>query len=326
MKHHGRVVLLALLPLVLLTACGDKKGSHAETQVAAKVNGDEISVHQINFAISRLGPVQKGKEVEGGKQVLKELVDQQVLVQQAIEKKLDRNPNVLQAIEAAKRQILAQAFLEEVLQKLVKPTDAEIHDYYVKEPDLFASRRIYRFSEITIPGGTAQIDKIKQLLTGAKTLEQFAERLRTENITFKAVTAVKAAEELPMALLPKFSKMTDGEVAIIPTRDSLNVLQLQDSKNQPLTEQQAKPVIENFLLGQKRNALLEVEMKKLRDAAKIEYLGAYADTGKAGQSPAAAQSTAPQPAVGVTVAAPEVKPGEPAPAKDNHVEKGLSGL
>jgi EpsD family peptidyl-prolyl cis-trans isomerase len=257
---------------------------------------------------------------------LKGLVDQQILVQRAIDKKLDRNPNVLQAIESARRQILAQAFLEEVLQKLVKPTDSEIHEYYVKEPDLFASRRIYRFSEISISGGTVQIDKIKQLLAGAKTLEQFAEQLRTENIAFKTVSAVKAAEELPMALLPKFSKMTNGEVAIIPTRDSLNVLQLQDSRNQPLTEQQARPVIENFLLGQNRNALLEVEMKKLRDAAKIEYLGAYADAGKAGQSPVAVQAAAPEPAAGTDAVAPAAEPGKPASKRDSHVEKGLSGL
>ena len=326
MKHCSRVVLLALFPLVLLTACGDKKGNHAETQVVAKVNGDEISVHQINFAMSRLGTIQKGKEAEDSKQVLKGLVDQQILVQHALDKKLDRNPNVLQAIEASKRQILAQAFLEQVLQQLVKPTDAEIHDYYVKAPDLFASRRIYRFSEISMTGGTAQIDKVKQLLSGAKSLEEFAGKLRTENIAFKTASGIKAAEELPLALLPKFSKMKNGEVAIIPTSDSLNVLQLQDSKDQPLTEQQAKPVIENFLLGQKRKALLEMEMKKLRDTAKVEYLGAYADLGKAGQSPAAAQSVAAQPAAAVNTVVPEVEPGKPAPAKDSHVEKGLSGL
>jgi len=323
MKHRGRVVLFALLPFVFLTACGDKKENHAETQVAAKVNGDEISVHQINFALARLGAIQKGKEAEAGRQVLKGLVDQQILVQQALDKRLDRNPNVLQAIEAAKHQILAQAFLEQMLQKLVKPTDAEIHDYYAKFPDLFANRRIYKFGEVSMAGGATQMDKVKQLLTGTKSLEEFAGKLRAENIAFKTVSYIKAAEELPMTMLPKFSKMANGEVAIIPSGDSLNVLQLQDSKNQPLTEEQAKPIIENFLTGQKRKALLEAEMKKLRDTAKIEYLGAYTDLGKAGQKvPVATQSTA----VSENTESSEIEPGKRAPIKDSHVEKGLSGL
>lgn len=326
MKYCGRVVLFALFPLITLTACGDKKGDHAETQVAAKVNGDEISVHQINFAMSRLGAIQKGKEAEAGKQVLKGLVDQQILVQQALDKKLDRNPNVLQAIEASKRQILAQAFLEQLLQQLARPTDAEIHDYYVKAPDLFANRRIYNFGEVSMADGKAHLERVKQLLSGAKSLEEFAEKLRTENIAFKTASAVKPAEELPLALLPKFAKMAKGEVAIIPAGDGLSVLQLQDSKDQPLTEQQARPVIENFLFGSKRKTLLESEMKKLRDAAKIEYLGPYADAGKTEQGSAAMPAVLGQPTPAVNAAAPETEPAKPVSEKDSHVERGLSGL
>lgn len=315
MMHYNRILLLVLLPSIFLTACGDKKEGGA-TQVAAKVNGDEISVHQINYAMARLGNIPKGKEDEASKQVLKGLVDQQILVKQAIDTKLDRNPNVLQAIEASKRQILAQASLEQLVQQLTKPTDSEIHDYYVKSPELFSNRRIYKFAEISM-AGTAKVDKVKQLLTGTKSLDEFAKKLNNENIAFKGASAVKAAEELPIVLLPKFSKMAKGEVAIIPTGDNLSVLQLQDFKEQPLTEEQAKPVIGKFLLEQKRKTLVDAEMKKLRDAAKIEYLGAYADAGKAQQD-----SAATQPAPTANTA----EPGKTDAAKDSHVEKGLSGL
>lgn len=312
MMHYGRILLLVLLSSAFLSACDNKKKEGGETQVVAKVNGDEISVHQINYAMTRLGNIPKGKEDEAGKQILKGLVDQQLLVKLAVNKKLDRNPNVLQAIEASKRQILAQASLEQLVAQLTKPTDTEIHDYYVKSPELFANHRIYKFAEVSM-AGTVQVEKVKQLLSGTKSMEEFAGKLTKENVMFKAATAVKGAEELPTVLLPKFYKMAKGEVAIIPAGDSLSVLQLQDFKEQPVTEEQAKPVIGNFLLEQKRKALLEAEMKKLRDAAKIEYLGAYADAGKAQQSPAAAQTAPAQPASAVNAA-------------DSHVEKGLSGL
>jgi len=308
--NYGRVLLLVLIFPALLSACGhkDKKG---ETQVVAKVNGDEISVHQINYAMARLTNIPKGKEDEAGRQILKSLVDQQLLVKLAGDKKLDRNPNVLQAIEASKRQILAQAAVEQMVAQLSKPTDSEIHEYYFKSPELFASRRIYKFVEVSM-ANTVPVEKVKQLLTGTKSLEEFAGKLRKENIVFKSAAAVKGAEELPTVLLPKFSKMAKGEVAIIPTGDSLSVLQLQDFKEQPLTEEQAKPVIGNFLLEQKRKTTLEEEMKKMRDADKIEYFGAYADAGK--------------PASAVNAAAPLAEPSKAEAAKDNHVEKGLSGL
>ncbi len=304
MTNYGRFFLV-LLTAGFITACGEKE--NAVTQVAAKVNGQEISVHQINYTLARAGNIPQDKQEEAGKQVLKELVDQQLLVNQALQKRLDHAPDVLQTIEASRRQILAQAYLEDLAQQLVKPTDAEIHEYYAKTPELFSNRRIYKFAEISVDGAT-QVERIKQLLSGQKNLDGFVARLRKENIEFRTSAAVKAAEELPLDMLPKFFKMAKGEVALIPLGGTLTILQLQDFREQPLTEQQAKPAITNFLFAQKRSILAESETKKLRDSAKIEYLGSYADLGKV------------QP---VSAAAP-VTPV--APRKDDSLEKGLSGL
>ncbi len=318
MMRYTRLVLLALLSMASLTACGDKTG---DSQVIAKVNGDEITVHQINYVMSRLGNVPTGKEDEARKQVLKDLVDQQLLVELAVDKKLNRNPNVLQAVETAKRQILAQASLEQMAQQLTEPTATEIHDYYVKSPELFANRRVYKFGEVSMASST-QIETVKQMLAGIRSLEEFAEKLRKENIPFKTAVTVKAAEDLPTVLLPRFSKMTKGEVAIIPTGDNLSVLQLQDFKEQPLTEEQAKGLIARFLMEQKRKTLLEAEMKKLRDSAKTQYFGVYANAAKAQQDGVAAQ-----PAVSaVTAAAPQASPGKAEVTQNNHIEKGLAGL
>jgi EpsD family peptidyl-prolyl cis-trans isomerase len=305
----GRMLLLVLLSSVFLAACNHKKEG-GETQVVAKVNGDEISIHQINYAMSRMGNIPKGQENEVEKQILKGLVDQQLLVKLAVEKKLDRNPNVVQTIEASKRQILAQASLENMMQQLSAPSDTEIHDYYVKSPELFASHRIYKFAEISM-AGTTPLDKVKQLLSGTKSLEEFAGKLKSENIQFKASATVKGAEELPTALLPKFSKMAKGEVAIIPAGDNISVLQLQDFKEQAVSEEQAKAVIGKFLMEQKRKTQIEAEMKKLREAAKIEYLGTFADAGKTPSAKAVDTPT---------------ESGKPGDMKDSHMEKGLSGL
>lgn len=313
MAYYGRVAFLVLFS-ALLSACGHK--SEGNTQVVAKVNGDEITVYQLNYAMSRVGNIPKGGENEAEKQVLKSLVDQQLLVKLATDKKLDRNPNVLQAIEASKSQILAQAALEQLVQPLLtKPTDTEIHDYFVKTPELFANRRIYKFIEVSIASKTP-LEKIKSMLSGAKSLDEFFGKLRKEDIEFKTATVVKPAEELPTVLLPKFFKMAKGEVAIVPAGDSVSVLQLQDFQEQPVTEEQAKPLIGKYLLEQNRKTLLEAELKKLRDSAKIEYLGAFAGTAKSLLTPASA----------VSAAATTTDTGKADSAKDNDLKKGLSGL
>lgn len=308
MMHYGRILLLVLLSSAFLTACEQKKVG-GESPAVAKVDGSEITTQQVSYAISRIGNIPKDKEAEAGKQVLKGLVDQQILVKQAIEKKLDHNPNILQAIEASKNQILAQAVLEQLAQQITKPTDTEVHDYFVKSTDLFANRRIYKLGEISIVD-PANNEKAKQLISSSKDLEEFAVKLHNEGIAYKTASAVKAAEEIPLALLAKLAKMAKGEVAILPAGDSLSLLQLQDFREQPLAEEQAKPAIVNFLFEEKRKALYEAEMKKLRDVAKIEYLGAYTELGKAQQKPAAAQPAMVQPAPAQSAPAPSAPAGK----------------
>jgi len=132
------------------------------------------------------------------------------------------------------------------------------------------------------------------MLSEAKNLEEFAGKLHNEGIQYKTASAVKAAEEIPLALLTKLAKMAKGEVAVLPSGDSLSLLQLQDFRDQPMAEEQAKAVITNLLLDAKRKALFEAEMKKLRDVAKIEYLGAYTELGKEPESSAAAPSASMQ--------------------------------
>ena len=284
MKRYGRTLLLVLFSSVFLTACSQKKEEDGAKMVA-KVDGNGITEQQLDYALSRIPNIQKDKEDEARKQLLKKMVDQQILVKQAIDKKLDQNPVVLQAIDASRRQLLAQAYLDQLAQQIPKATDAEVHEFYVKSPNLFSDRRVYKLGEIIISAPT-QAEQIKQLLSSTKTMEEFAGKLHDAGIAFKTAAAVKAAEELPAPLLEKLAKMRKGEVSMTPAGDGISLLQLQDFREQPLTEDHAKTAILNFLFEEKRKALYETEMKKLRDAAKVEYMGAYAEAGKALLSPA----------------------------------------
>lgn len=300
MKRYGRTLLLVLLSTIFMTACSQKKEGDGAKMVA-KVDGNGITEQQLDYALSRIPNVPKDKEDEARKQLLKKMVDQQILVKQAIDKKLDQNPVVLQAIDASRRQLLAQAYLDQLAQQIPKATDAEVHDFYVKTPSLFSNRRVYKLGEIIISAPT-QIEQIKQLLSSTKTMEEFAGKLRDAGIAFKTGAAVKASEELPPPLLEKLAKMAKGEVSIMPAGDGISLLQLQDFREQPLTEDHAKTAIMNYLFEEKRKALYETEMKKLRDAAKVEYMGAYAEAGKALLSPATPSPAVPpalaQPAAG----------------------------
>lgn len=281
----GRVVMVLALGLAV-AACGKSEEAKKETQVAVKVNGTEVTVQQVNFSMSRLGAVSAAQVKEAQAQVLKSLVDQQLLMQKAVEQKLERDPKVVLAIEAAKSQILAQAYMERTLSGIAKPTAVEIKDYYAKHPDLFEKRRVFRFQELAIGVKPENAEAVKAQFAVAKNMEEMAAWLKSQNIQFTGGASVKAAEQLPLELLPKLNEMKDGQTIALPTPNNFQIIQLVASQAQPVAEAQATPAIERFLMNQKRNEMAKAELKKLRDAAKIEYVGAFADAAPKEAAPA----------------------------------------
>jgi len=149
MLQANRSMLALALSLTLLGGCADKAAEKpAPSQVLARVNDTEITVHQLNY-LARSQPGGKVDEATRQK-LLEQLVDQEVLVQQAVSQKLDREPNVLQALEAARRQILAQAAAEKVLAVNTTPSSAAMDQFYREHPALFAERKIFGFEAFQV--------------------------------------------------------------------------------------------------------------------------------------------------------------------------------
>lgn len=305
MHHRSRAsisLFSACVAAVLVAACGgsDQK---AASQVAAKVNKSEITVHQLNFAMQRVGKVPDDKIKQAQKQVLDRLIDQELLVQQALEKKLDRDPDVLLQLEAARRQILAQAFIQQVTGGIQKaPTDT-IKGFYDEHPELFKERRVYRFAQMAIAAPPERQDAVRAKLEAldkspdkGKILPQLAAWLKTENIPFRANQATQAAEQLPMEALSKYHKMAVGDILYQPGPQGIVIAQLIAAQTVPLSEEQATPFIEQYLQNRERLKLSDSEMKRLKDAAKIEYLGEFAAMAKAAPAPAAAPAEPAKPA------------------------------
>src|SRR5208282_2525469 len=91
MEHAARTCVLLILVL-LTAACGRGDDKKISSQVAAKVNGDEISVHQVNFALAHSGVSAPDQVKKAAPRILEKLIDQQLLARKATEAKLDRDP------------------------------------------------------------------------------------------------------------------------------------------------------------------------------------------------------------------------------------------
>jgi len=323
-------VAAATVLAVLLSGCSDKKKDKAASQTAARVNKEEITVHQINFVLQQQRGLAPAQAASAAPVVLERLIDQELTLQKAQEQKLDRDPRVVQQIDAARRDIVSRAYVEKIGSGAPKPSPEEVKTYYEQNPALFKERRIYSLQELAIEAKPEQLAELRAKLQAAKDLNEFINYLKTNDFRFAGNQAVKPAEQLPMASLAALAKLKDGQALFNAAPNGAQVVVLAGSRMQPVDEERARPAIEQFLLNERKRKVIEDDLKALRSASKIEYVGDFA---KGSAKPASAPSptevkATTSPLVSKPASAVEpIMPVRPASMPTgNTLDKGIKGL
>ena len=273
---------------VLLAACGGKKDGG---EVAANVNKTEITTQQIDFVLQQQRNLRADLADAARPQILERLIDQSLVVKKAEELKLDKDVLVMQHMEAARREILARAYAEKAGEAAVKPTAEEVKKYYDSKPELFSERQIFNIQEIAIEATADQTQGLRDKLAAAKSINEFVEQLKESGLRFSGNQAVRSAEQLSFGMLEAIGKLKPGQAMLVPSASGMQLVVLIGSRMQPVTEEQARPVIEQFIFNERKRKLADADMKALRAAAKIEYLGKFtAPVAGAASAPAAAAS------------------------------------
>jgi EpsD family peptidyl-prolyl cis-trans isomerase len=309
---------------------GDSKKSN--TQVVAKVNGEEITIYQVNFLLSQLGQINQEQAKAASKQVLVKLVEQELLKQQALSDKLDKDPVVMQGLNATRSQLLAQAYLERLVAKAPKPSSSEIEAFRKEHSELFENRHLFNLQELVVAVNKDKFAEIEAGLKPLKGIDEIAAWLKTHNYPYSINSNVKAAEQLPMDLLKRLQPLKPGEVLMIATPTSLNILHLVGSESAPISLEKATPIIEQYFLNQNKSGLAKKEMALLNEKANIQFEGMFAEMKKSDlmqpdAMAAKATNNAPKESSALTkstVGNPNTiaKPS----ASSSSIDKGLSGL
>lgn len=275
--HQIRTPLFLVL-CALVAGCGSGEEKTATTQVAAKVNSTEITVYQVNNALARTPNVTPAAEQRVKRGILDNLIDKELARQQALEGKLDRSPDVLQTLESAKTEILGRAYAAQIAKAQPKPTPEEIRKYYDEHPALFSQRRVYSIEEISLPTQAGLAAMLREQTAKGGSLRDIAAWLKSRDIGFIPGSGVRAAEQLPFEHLDVMQAMKDGEIRVFEERGGIQVIRVVASKAAPVDEASAAPKIQQFLFNQRSAEAITREMKRIRDGAKIEYVGEFAMT------------------------------------------------
>lgn len=273
-----------------------KAGLRGATQVAARVNGREITVHQVNDRIGALSalPASAARETAAQpRQALDHLIDLALVGQAAEAAGLDRDPQVLRQLQAARQEVIARAWAQQVSDDETPPTAEEVRRFYDEHPDWFARHRVYVLHELRadLPAAQRQAlwPQIQPLIErpgsgrgrgeAPEAAREIGRLLERQGVAWTAGTVQRGSEQLPPAVLEPLSRAQPGQALALPEEAGLRVWWLQAVQEQPLAWAQARPLIERQLWGQRRTERTRQEIQRLREQARIEFEGEFAAPG-----------------------------------------------
>src|SRR6185312_6976624 len=148
------------------------------------------------------------------KQLLASLVDRQLLLNQAIKDKVDREPKVVQAIERAKALIIAQTYLQKKIGAPSRPSKAEVQDYFDKHPELFGGRKQLDMRQLLVANSDIS-DELKKVMDNAKSLDEVAAWMDQHQITYVRNEVSRSSVDLPTQLIDRLLAVPTGQLFVI---------------------------------------------------------------------------------------------------------------
>jgi len=122
-----------------------------ENRILAKVNGKEISLLDVENFIQRLEPqtAAQYRNEEGIKHVLKELINQELFLSDANERKLDETDAFKQELDKARDFILTQLNINSIM-AATRLDDADVRAYFNQDPTKFGEKETADTSHILV--------------------------------------------------------------------------------------------------------------------------------------------------------------------------------
>lgn len=325
---------LVLAVLTMLVACGRPSTSGDEdspSQVVARVNGEEITVSQLNAELATVSA--NGQDPKAVKEeVLRAIVFRTLLRQAALKEKYDRKPQVRLLMDAARDKVLADSYVNAVAGSLKPPNAADVAKFIADHPLAFGERRIYRFHRVMLPTEQYAEQTMVTLFDRkpqVQTFDLLESYLNSKGIPFTLTDVQLPSTDFPKSVQDELAKFGVGDNVVVRGPQSIIILKIKGWTEMPVQEADAQRIAATALqqeaLGDRTVALRTQMVHDAKIEFEGEFAGMSADEPKTPAPPAATTSapddTSIAPAVSPPVASPSAQPQSPAaPASSTPAE------
>ncbi len=265
-KPH--IIIPALCVLFAVSGCGKSpKG-----EVLASIGGEKITVADFDERISNL-PERYQTVVQKRKgEFLQELINDKLLYQEAINKGLHKDREVLGVIAEARKKILIARLLKDDVDDVINVTEEEIVEFYGTNNDKYMMPEIMRVSHILVPSREEAENILKELSEGAV----FEDMARAKSVDPTAQRAGDIGYFPKGQLMPEFENAcavldVDEISGVVKTKLGYHVIKLTDRREPELRPlEQVREDIKSRLRTIERRRIFNKLLDRLRNETTVK--------------------------------------------------------
>lgn len=264
MNYRRHIIGLVCMSIVL-AGCEKKP----EGQVAAVVNGDEITLKEINAELggANIPPGADTKEIQ--RSALQRIVERRLLAQSASEDGLDTSPEYLIRSRQINDALLVQLLGQRAEKSFQVPDQKTIDKFMADNPSMFGGRKMYVVDRIqfALPSDMKQL----KILESAHSMAEVADKLNSLGIRFERGAAKMDSAQLGQQRLDQILALPDGEPFVIPENGMVTVAVITGESPIVGNPTEMAQIATQALRRQALAKSLEDRLKQARAKGEIKY-------------------------------------------------------
>lgn len=260
---------IAALPL-FAAACG----AEPTGQTVAVVNGEEISVAELNQELQTANVPASADRKQVMPALLQRVIDRRLLAQQASEQGVDRTPEFLNRQRRLEEELLIALASKRQADSIRIPDQRAVDAFIAANPGLFAQRTRLQLDQLVFDT-PARPDAIERLKTG-RNLTELASILTSLGIPFTRTPAQLDTGSLQPQVLRQIQALPPGAPFIVPVGGKMYASVITGRELVNPTQAENRRVAVQVMRNQQLQTSLERQLKQLRGQAEIEYQPGYA--------------------------------------------------
>jgi len=268
-------IAIGLVLTLALISCS-KKGAEQKGPFLAKVGNTTITQADYDREFQSLPEYaqQLFADEQGREKFLNEIINKEMLHQEALKKGLDKTPEFQKKVEEFKKVTLVTELFEKDVMAKAKVSDQEVKDYYDQHKEEFAPTTQIKASHILVKTE----DEAKKVMERLKKGEKFADIAKAVSIDKgSAINGGDLGYFSKGQMVPEFenaaSSMNIGDISSVPVRTQFgyHIIKVTDKKKGSIIEfEKIKAMISQKLTGGKQKEAFDQYIAELKKNYKVE--------------------------------------------------------